>query len=61
MHVKFVNLRDKHAWEGWICNLESLHGLKNIYMDEGLKGLGEWHGQLGESDEDGRGLDESDE
>ena len=28
-------------------------------MDEGLKGLGELHGQLGESDEDFLGLGET--
>ena len=37
--------------EGWICKLELLHGLKNLCMDKGLK-------RLGESYEDGHGLDE---
>ena len=58
MHVKFATLRDKHAFGSWICNMEPLHGLKSICMDEGLKGLGEWHGRLGESDEDCLGLGE---
>ena len=61
MHVKSATLRDKKALEGWIYNPESLHGLKRICMDEGLKGLGEWQGRLCRSDEVGRGLSESDE
>ena len=61
MHVKFKTLRDKKALEGWIYNPESLHGLKRICMDEGLKGLGEWQGRLGGSDKVGHGIDESDE
>ena len=59
MHVKFATLRDKLVGEGWICNMEPLHGLKSICMDEGLKRLGEQHGRLGESDEDCRRIGES--
>ena len=61
MQVKVETLRDKQALKGWICNLELLYGLKSICINKGLKGLGEWHGRLGESNEDGRGLNESDE
>ena len=58
MHVKFATLRDKHALEAWICNLEPCHGFKSVCMDEGLQGLDELDEQLGEPVEDGHGLDE---
>ena len=68
MHVKFATLRDKHALEAWICDLEPLHGSKQVCMEKGLNGLGESHEdgreldeleeQLGESDEDFHRLDE---
>mgnify|MGYP001555907381 CR=1 FL=1 len=58
MRVKFATLREKHALEAWICNLEPWHGLKSVCMDEGLQGLGELHSQLGESYEDGHELAE---
>ena len=61
MHVKFATLRDKHALEAWICNMEPLHGLKSVCMDDGLKGLDESQGRLGEPHEDGHVLDELDE
>ena len=61
MHVKFATLCDKHAMGTWICSMEPWHGLKSICMDEGLKGLGESHGRLGESYEDGHELDGLDE
>ena len=54
MHVKFATLRDKHALEAWIYELEPLHGSKQVCMEKGLNGLGESH-------EDGRELDELDE
>ena len=38
--------------------MEPLHGLESTCMDEGLKGLGESQGRLGESYEDGHELDE---
>ena len=57
MHVKFATLHDNQSLEGWFYNLEPLHGLKSICMDEALRGLNEWHGRLGESNEDGHGLD----
>ena len=41
--------------------MEPLHGLKSICIDEGLKVLGEPHGRLDESYEDGPELDELDE
>ena len=58
MCVKFATLRDKHALEAWICNLEPCHGLKSVCMDGGLRGLSELDEQLGEPDEFGRELDE---
>ena len=61
MHVKFATLRDKHAIEAWICDLEPLHGSNQVCMEKGLNGLDESQGWLGESYEDSRGLDELDE
>ena len=61
MLVKFATLRDKHALGDWIYNMEPLHGLKSVCMDEGLKGLGESHSRLGGSYENGPELDELDE
>ena len=61
MHIKFATLRDKHALEAWIYELEPLHGSKQVCMEKGLNGLGESQGWLGESHEDGRELDELDE
>ena len=61
MHVKFATLRDKHALEAWICDLEPLHGSKQVCMERWLNGLSESQGWLDESHEDGRELDELDE
>nr|KAJ0203488.1 hypothetical protein LSAT_V11C500244810 [Lactuca sativa] len=56
MRVKFETLHEKHALEAWICNLKPWHGLKSVWMEEGLQGLGELHSQLHESCEDGHEL-----
>ena len=41
--------------------MEPLYGFESTSMDEGLKGLGESHGRLSESYEDGPRLDGLDE
>lgn len=61
MCVKFATLRDNHALEAWICNLEPCHGLKSVCMDGGLWGLGELDEQLSEPDEFGHELGDLDE
>ena len=44
MHVNFATLRGKYALEAWICDLEPLHGSKQVCMERGLDGLGESQG-----------------